>query len=147
MDNYLDRAGQFEDSAGTALLAAATYRVATITRSPHNIPAAERALQRVADLINADGWLSGTVDPLDFDKQATGHSPESQSFVLMLDAASRAYYATLSAKPSVNLADPANSSSWADVIAGVVRPLLSRAECFVDISSQVEDLDNSPKAS
>ncbi|KZW03864.1 hypothetical protein EXIGLDRAFT_715909 [Exidia glandulosa HHB12029] len=141
MANYLDRSDQFEDSAGTALLAAAQYRIASITGSSLNIDAAERALQRVMDLIDSSGWLHGPVDPLAFDKQTSGdeHSPEAQSFVLMLDAASRAYYTSLSTKPTINLASPGTAassspssspsstskdgSSWADVIAGVVQDL------------------------
>lgn len=149
LDNYMDSKDQFEDSAGTALLAAATYRIASITQTDTNIPAAERALQRTIDLTDADGWLHGPVDPLNFGKQASGHSPEGQSFVLLLESASRAYYAAKSSTsspaknpttPTPHTADSPSSSSssssppaapssplsapsWADVIADVVNSL------------------------
>jgi len=38
-----------------------------------------------------DGWLQNTTDPYSFVIPGP-HSPEAQSFVVMLDAASREYY-------------------------------------------------------
>lgn len=80
MLNYMDlpddNAKNFEDSAGTTLLAAAQFRLATITGKSDNIEHAERAMQRMLALTDEDGWLHGPVDPYAFDKPATGHSPE-----------------------------------------------------------------------
>ncbi|KZV92808.1 Six-hairpin glycosidase [Exidia glandulosa HHB12029] len=106
MLNYMDKPEDdptnFEDSAGTTLLAAAQYRLATITGSKHNIDAAARAMQRMIDLVDADGWIQGAVDPLAFDKPTADgkHSPEAQSFVLFLDTAARKYYETVGADDS-----------------------------------------------
>lgn len=75
----MDRSGQFDDSAGTALLAASTYRLASITGSKTLIPAAERALSRMIKLTDKDGWVQGAVDPYAFDKPGR-HSPEGKSF-------------------------------------------------------------------
>ncbi|EJD53929.1 Six-hairpin glycosidase [Auricularia subglabra TFB-10046 SS5] len=95
--NYMDKENQFEDSAGTALLAATTYRLALISGSTQHIPAAEKALERMIELTDEDGWLLGATDPYNFARPAEGntpdgHSPEAQSFVIMLDVAARNYY-------------------------------------------------------
>ena len=87
--NYIDQPDSFADSASTALMAASTFRFASITNDNTNIPAAGLALQLVQDSIDDQGWLLNTVDPLSFSTpSAPGqHSPEGQSFVLLLEAA------------------------------------------------------------
>ncbi|EJD50632.1 hypothetical protein AURDEDRAFT_100180 [Auricularia subglabra TFB-10046 SS5] len=97
--NYMDKADQFEDSAGTALLAATSYRLAIITRSDKHIANAEKALTRMMELTDADGWVHGAVDPYNFARPAegntpNGYSPEAQCFVVMLDVAARNYYSS-----------------------------------------------------
>jgi len=87
--NYLDQPDSFADSASTALMAASTFRFARITCNNTHIPAAILALQLVQDSIDDQGWLLNTVDPLTFSSpSAPGqHTPEGQSFVLLLEAA------------------------------------------------------------
>lgn len=100
MLNYIDQPDSFADSSSTALLAAATFRYASITGDVTHIPAAICALQLIRNSVDSDGWLQNTVDPLQFSvPSAPGqHSPEGQSFVLLLEAAAfdwgSSYYKT-----------------------------------------------------
>lgn len=89
--NYIDQPDSFADSSSTALLAAATFRYASITGDETYIPAAICALQLIRDSVDSDGWLLNTVDPESFSTpSAPGqHSPEGQSFVLLLESAAR----------------------------------------------------------
>lgn len=91
--NVIDDPSTFTDTSSTALLAATTYRLATLTHDFTSIPAANRALSLIQRSVNADGWLTGTVDPLKFhEPSAKGeHSPEGQAFVLLLYAGWRAF--------------------------------------------------------
>ncbi|KAA1465990.1 Six-hairpin glycosidase [Dentipellis sp. KUC8613] len=93
--NYLNDATSFADTSSTALLATSSFRLATLTGSPRHIPAAVRALRLIRASVDADGWLQGTVDPLSFSTpSAPGvHSPEGQSFVLLLHSAWRDFLA------------------------------------------------------
>lgn len=100
--NYidLDPSKTFEDAAGTALLAAGTFRLAALvfgtSNAPYvNVAAAEKGREWVIAQIGSDGWLRNVVDPYDWHKeQSAGQSPEGQSFVLMLQAAYRDWYTT-----------------------------------------------------
>ncbi|EJD53925.1 Six-hairpin glycosidase [Auricularia subglabra TFB-10046 SS5] len=139
--NYMNRKNDFEDSAGTALLAASTFRMASIIKSPLNIDAAEKALERIIDLTDDDGWVAGAVDPYNFRRPAEGntdggYSPEAQAFVIFLDAAARNYYAGLEPpKPAANVGTgsgasatgantpAATANSFAHVIEGLVAKL------------------------
>jgi hypothetical protein len=87
----------FADSAGTALLTAAAYRLAAITKDLTYIPNAELAYSLVLKSVNSDGWLTNAVNPLTFNTPLTGtiRSPEGQSFVLSLVASRKAYYESL----------------------------------------------------
>ena len=92
--NYINETDtSFADSASTALLAATTFRLASLTGKTSLIPAANKALRLVDASVNATGWLTNMVDPLTFDTPAPpgGNSPEGQSFVLLLHSAWRDY--------------------------------------------------------
>ncbi|KAH9049232.1 Six-hairpin glycosidase-like protein [Lactarius deliciosus] len=91
--NYLDQPDSFPDSSSTALLAASTFRWASITRNNTHIPAATRALRLIRANIDDQGWLLDTVDPETFSTPSLpgAHSPEGQSFVLLLEAAVAAW--------------------------------------------------------
>jgi rhamnogalacturonyl hydrolase YesR len=93
--NYLDQPANqtFPESSGTALIAAATFRLASIVRyvDPSvqvNVPAAEKARRYIVSHVDSDGWLQGVVDPLDW-FQVGSKSPEGQAFVLMMYSAYR----------------------------------------------------------
>ncbi|CAE6446778.1 unnamed protein product [Rhizoctonia solani] len=95
--NYATDGTSFADSASTALLAAATYRLAThlhTTGSKADIDAAlvsaGRARTLVSRSLDADGWLQNVVDPWNFPLRGT-RSAEGQAFVLSLEAAYRDY--------------------------------------------------------
>lgn len=108
--NYLDQpaAGSngvsFPESSGTALIAAATFRLAALTRGrfdsqtvawrSRSVPAADRARQYIVGQVDSDGWLNGVVNPLNWRQAAPSgvHSPEGQAFVLMLQAAYRDWW-------------------------------------------------------
>ncbi|KAH9963396.1 Six-hairpin glycosidase [Lactifluus volemus] len=91
--NYIDQPGSFADTSSTALLAASTFRYASITGDDTYIPAAIRALELIRCSIDDQGWLGGTVDPETFSSPSPPgqHSPEGQSFVLLLEAAVSAW--------------------------------------------------------
>jgi hypothetical protein len=91
--NYIDEPDSFPDTSSTALLAATTFRFASITGDRSHIPAAIRALKLVRDSVDNQGWLLNTVDPLKFSAPSGPgrHSPEGQSFVLLLEAAVSAW--------------------------------------------------------
>jgi len=87
--NYVDQPGSFADSASTALLAATTFRYSLLTYDAKHDAAAMRALSLVWQSIDQNGWLLNVVNPLSFTQPlpAGAHSPEAQSFVLLLAAA------------------------------------------------------------
>jgi len=87
--NYVDQPGSFADSSSTALLAATTFRYGMITGDGKHDAAAIRALDLVTDSLDDDEWLLNTVNPYSYPErsQAGAHSPEGQSFVLLLAAA------------------------------------------------------------
>jgi hypothetical protein len=87
--DYVDQPDSFADSASTALLAATTFRYSLLTSDAKHDAAAMQALSLVWQSIDQNGWLLNVVDPLSFAQplQAGAHSPEAQSFVLLLAAA------------------------------------------------------------
>ncbi|KAF5333335.1 hypothetical protein D9611_002262 [Ephemerocybe angulata] len=91
--NVIDDPKTFTDTSSTALMAAVTYRLATITHDFKSIPAANRALELIKKSVNVDGWLEGTVDPLTFHSPSPKgkYSPEGQAFVLLLHAGWKAF--------------------------------------------------------
>ncbi|CCO29704.1 hypothetical protein BN14_03722 [Rhizoctonia solani AG-1 IB] len=95
--NYATDGNSFADSASTALLAAATYRLATHLHSTgskvdlsNSLAAASRARTLVSRSLDADGWLLNVVDPWNFPIRGT-RSAEGQAFVLSLEAGYRDY--------------------------------------------------------
>ncbi|KAF8317434.1 hypothetical protein DL93DRAFT_2154321 [Clavulina sp. PMI_390] len=98
----------FADSAGTALMAAGTFRLAQILHSSRHSPysftrmrrwpnvwAAEHARKYIVKHVNATTGIVGPiVNPLDWNSelQAGGVSPEGEAFVLMLQAAYRDWW-------------------------------------------------------
>lgn len=87
--NYVDQPYSFADSSSTALLAATTFRYSLLTYDAKHDGAAMQALSLVWQSIDANGWLLNTVDPEAWTQptQNGTHSPEGQSFVLLLAAA------------------------------------------------------------
>ncbi|PSS37321.1 hypothetical protein PHLCEN_2v798 [Hermanssonia centrifuga] len=81
----------FADSSSTALLAATTYRLATITFDFSLIEFANKAMDVIRRSVDDDGWLQNTVDPETFNTPSLPgeHSPEGQAFVLLLHSAWR----------------------------------------------------------
>ncbi|TFY81789.1 hypothetical protein EWM64_g2222 [Hericium alpestre] len=92
--NYIDQDSSFPDSSSTALLAATTFRYISLTQDYTHIVPATRALGWVRKNVDKDGWLLNTVDPESFSTPSgTGtHSPEGQSFVLLLHSAWKAFH-------------------------------------------------------
>lgn len=87
--NYVDQPYSFADTSSTALLAATTFRYSLLTYDVKHDAAAMHALSLVWQSIDANGWLLNTVDPEAWTQptQNGAHSPEGQSFVLLLAAA------------------------------------------------------------
>jgi hypothetical protein len=87
--NYVDQPDSFADSASTALLAATTFRYSLLTYDGKHDLAAMQALSLVWQSIDQNGWLLNVVDPETFTQPLRNgaHSPEAQSFVLLLAAA------------------------------------------------------------
>ncbi|CAE6477330.1 unnamed protein product [Rhizoctonia solani] len=95
--NYATDGSSFADSASTALLASATYRLAAHLESTGSnanidsaIASAARARTLISRSIDADGWLQNVVDPWNFPLRGS-RSAEGQAFVLSLEAAYRDY--------------------------------------------------------
>ncbi|KAJ9091754.1 hypothetical protein QFC19_008964 [Naganishia cerealis] len=89
--NYIDNSSTFEDTAGSTLLAAVAYRLATMNLTTAHVGFANQIHSTVAARhINSTGYLTGAVDPLSFGKQGT-YSPEGQAFVLLMQAAYKDY--------------------------------------------------------
>ncbi|KAJ9120031.1 hypothetical protein QFC22_002928 [Naganishia vaughanmartiniae] len=92
--NYIDNTSTFEDTAGSTLLAASAYRLATLNLTTAHVDFANQIHSTVAARhINSTGYLTGAVDPLSFGKQGT-YSPEGQAFVLLMQAAYKEYIAS-----------------------------------------------------
>lgn len=91
--NVLNNASSFGETSATALLAATTYRLASITHNSTLIPAANKAFELIKDSINEEGWLVGTVDPITFYTQSAegSYSAEAQAFALLLQSSWKAY--------------------------------------------------------
>lgn len=91
--NYVDQSNSFADSASTALLAATTFRYSKLTNDGKHDTAAMQAFDLVFNSIDKNGWLLNTVNPESWSlaSVAGAHSPEGQSFVLLLAAAWLAY--------------------------------------------------------
>jgi hypothetical protein len=87
--NYVDQPYSFGDTAATALLAATTFRYSLLTNDGKHDAAAMLALSLVWQSIDQNGWLLNTVNPESWTQptQNGAHSPEGQSFVLLLAAA------------------------------------------------------------
>ncbi|GAA5939522.1 hypothetical protein JCM3775_004849 [Rhodotorula graminis] len=97
LPNYYDSASgsSFSDAAGSALLAAAAYRLAQLggTRSAYLVDSAATIRSAVNRKISSStGWVSPVVNPLSFKAQSSA-SPEGEVFVLLLEAAWRDYSA------------------------------------------------------
>ncbi|KAI0677468.1 Six-hairpin glycosidase [Trametes maxima] len=97
--NYIDESDSFADSSSTALLASVTYRLATLTGDKSHIPAANKAYNLIKSSVDSRGFLHNTVNPETFNTSSPPgvHSPEGQSFVVLLYAAYRDYEKTRSA--------------------------------------------------
>jgi len=91
--NYVDQPNSFADSSSTALLAATSFRYSVFTSNSKHDAAAIRAMDLVFNSVNEGGWLLNTVDPetVVSRSQDGTHSPEGQSFVLLLAAAWAGY--------------------------------------------------------
>ncbi|TNY17079.1 Six-hairpin glycosidase-like protein [Rhodotorula diobovata] len=103
--NYLNDTSSFADASGTALLAAATFRLSVLSiadsvtaPSTDALDAAEGAYRAVVpSRVSSAGVVSPVVDPMSFsdpldDARADGSgqsSPEAAAFVLLLEAARR----------------------------------------------------------
>ncbi len=87
--NYVDQPNSFADSSSTALLAATTFRYSLLMYDGKHDAAAMQALSLVWQSIDQNGWLLNVVDPESFAQPLRNgaHSPEGQSFVLLLAAA------------------------------------------------------------
>lgn len=85
----------FPEASGTTLIAATTFRLSTFLYHHHydapyvNTQAAEKAREWSISQVNTTtGWLESVVNPFNW-RQAGSHSPEGQSFVVMLHSAYR----------------------------------------------------------
>lgn len=77
------------DTSTTAMMAAATYRLASFNGNVQHIAAADKAYELIYRSVNSDGWLLNAVDPLLWNVFETPGvwSPEAQSFVILLHSA------------------------------------------------------------
>jgi hypothetical protein len=97
--NVIDDPNSFPDTASTALMGSVAFRMlallnTTSRSSPSDIPGrmlnfANGTLSLVHNNLSPDGWVLNTVNPYTFNVPSgpDEHSPESQAFVLLLQAA------------------------------------------------------------
>ncbi|KAF8577519.1 hypothetical protein K439DRAFT_1396617 [Ramaria rubella] len=103
--NYADDNTTFADAASTALIAAATYRLALLTQTYDRIPNAEASRKSLSDGTHLDsgGWLTPVVNP-ENSALSGSESPEAQAFVIEMQAAWRDWVANGS--PGANSTTP-----------------------------------------
>jgi hypothetical protein len=92
--NYLGDKEWFTETSGTALLAAAAYRIAvlnpTMFAQPKYLDWADRKRQTVLALVDENGYAFPAANPLKHDsKEPVKESAEGESFLLMLGSAWR----------------------------------------------------------
>ncbi|GAA5930867.1 hypothetical protein JCM1841_001958 [Sporobolomyces salmonicolor] len=89
LPNYYDTSS-FSEASGSALLASAAYRLAVLdpSRDYSSLLATAAKIRTAVNrgVSTSTGWVSPVVNPLDFSKQGSD-SPESEAFVLLLQAA------------------------------------------------------------
>ncbi|KZP00223.1 Six-hairpin glycosidase [Calocera viscosa TUFC12733] len=132
--NYVDDPTSFADSASTALLASVSFRLATLPTSASysTIPQAEKARQLVyGPALGSDGWLSPVVDPYNYPNLGS-QSPESEAFVLLLQAAYRDWGI---------LGAPGQSGSAPPAAALSLLPLLQDLLPLLQMLSLTQDSD------
>lgn len=119
--NYVDQPDTFREAASTALVAAATYRLATLTdgRVVGRINDAERARHELSKNagsggahIDSEGWLSPVVNPHNFPQEGE-ESAEGQAFVVSMQAGWRAWR---------DIGSPTSSASRNSAISRIVVP-------------------------
>ncbi|SCV67160.1 BQ2448_5806 [Microbotryum intermedium] len=90
--DYFNDSNTFSDSASSALLASVPFRLAQLGHGTSAQLTTATALRDkvIPKISTSSGWLQGCVNPLSWE-QTTNTSPEAQSFVLLLEAAYRAY--------------------------------------------------------
>lgn len=94
LHNHINDSSTFLDTAGSALLSYAAFRVASMAanRTQH-VPAAEKIYQTIQGSLGPGGELVGgldTVDVLQFGVSGPT-SPEALSFIVLMSAARRDY--------------------------------------------------------
>ncbi|KAF2841382.1 hypothetical protein M501DRAFT_920606, partial [Patellaria atrata CBS 101060] len=95
LGNYLADSGSFEEAAGTALLAAAVYRMVVLEPRVFGgryVRWADKKRMAVLKEVDAEGRVRRVVNPLDHastEPMLKGGSPEAQAFVVMMWAARR----------------------------------------------------------
>ncbi|CEQ40803.1 SPOSA6832_02447, partial [Sporobolomyces salmonicolor] len=89
LPNYYDTSS-FSEASGSALLASAAYRLAVLdpSRDYSSLLATAAKIRTAVNrgVSTSTGWVSPVVNPLDFSEQGSD-SPESEAFVLLLQAA------------------------------------------------------------
>ncbi|EJD47722.1 Six-hairpin glycosidase [Auricularia subglabra TFB-10046 SS5] len=125
--NYADQTNTFPEGASSALLAAATYRLALLRNAYHHLPNAERVRKELVSRVDSDGWLAPVVNPESFAAEGS-HSPEGQAFIVLMHAAHRDWVADGSkgANAAAHLA-PSPRAVVAALALGQVAMMLARS--------------------
>ncbi|GME61493.1 Six-hairpin glycosidase-like protein [Neofusicoccum parvum] len=94
--NYLNDSAWFGELAGTALLSATAYRMASLEPEGYAVDPyvkwADAKREAVTARVGEDGLLSPVVNPLNwYDTTPATESPEAQSFAVLMFAAYRAF--------------------------------------------------------
>ncbi|KAF8581962.1 Six-hairpin glycosidase [Ramaria rubella] len=123
-NNYADNSSTFSDSSSTALIAAATYRLALLTQTYHNLPNAEASRKSLSDgsHLDSNGWLTPVVNPEDWSMSGS-ESPEGQAFVVEMQAAWQDWVAAGS--PGANSARKVATTLFSVVAVGIAIALLA----------------------
>ncbi|TYJ51300.1 hypothetical protein B9479_008132, partial [Cryptococcus floricola] len=100
LKNYITDNSSFEDTSASALYAAVGLRLSTLNISSTHLTTSLTLLSSLSSYVNSTGFLTQTVNPLDFssssgsgvgegDGDGGSGSPEGQAFVVMAYAAHR----------------------------------------------------------
>ncbi|GAA6063060.1 hypothetical protein JCM10212_003005 [Sporobolomyces blumeae] len=133
--NYLNETSSFADCSGTALLSAATFRLATVISNHSSstaLTAAERAYQTVTStshLSTPQAVLHPVVNPMDYSSELTNVkldasgkvSPEGEAFVLLMESARRDWIRGGGDVGSLGVASNGNSGGGGGSGAGSTR--------------------------
>jgi hypothetical protein len=110
--NHINDSSSFEDSAASALVAAAGLRFSTMNLTNDYVDMSLTLLGGASRNVNSSGYLNHVVNPMTFVNETT-ESPEGQSFMILAYAAYNDWD---------KAGRPGNTKTGSDPLAGAASP-------------------------